>query len=112
MSKIDRPVLQGQLLPELKGRTLYISAPTQFVSEATRIPEDWYDKLKPLPPEPQVNPNELLHNMLDHIHDGNREELVGELILMLGWLHKGGTMPNISKDTVTSTTLWIIPQND
>lgn len=63
-------------------------------------------------PEPQVNPNEILHNMLDHIHDGNREELVGQMILMLGWLHQGGTMPNISKDTVTSTTLWIIPQND
>ena len=60
---------------------------------------------------PQVNPNEILHNMLDHIHDGNREELVGQMILMLGWLHQGGTMPNISKDTVTSTTLWIIPQD-
>jgi len=62
--------------------------------------------------KPKVNPNEILHNMLDHIHDGNREELVGQMILMLGWLHQGGTMPNISKDTVTNTTLWIIPQND
>jgi hypothetical protein len=66
----------------------------------------------PIYDDPQVNPNEILHNILDHIHDGNREELVGELILMLGWLHKGGTMPNISKDTVTTTTLWIIPTNE
>lgn len=65
----------------------------------------------PIYDDPQVNPNEILHNILDHIHDGNREELVGELILMLGWLHKGGTMPNISKDTVTQTTLWIIPND-
>lgn len=62
-------------------------------------------------PEPQVDPNQILHNMLDHIHDGNREELVGQMILMLGWLHQGGTMPNISKDTVTNTTLWIIPED-
>ena len=62
--------------------------------------------------EPQVNPNEILHNMLDHIHDGNREELVGELILMLGWLHKGGTMPNISKDTITNTTICIIQDDN
>lgn len=78
--------------------------------------ERYYEELdkiiEPVQHEPQVNPNEILHNMLDHIHDGNREELIGEMILMLGWLHKGGTMPNISKDTVTSTTLWIIPQND
>lgn len=80
------------LMSQLSGRTLYIGQELQ--------------------PEPQVNPNEILHNMLDHVHDGNREELVGELILMLGWLHKGGTMPNISKDTVTSTTLWIIPTNE
>lgn len=86
------PLKEGHnLLPQLEGRTIYIGT-LRMSSE-----------------EPQVNPNEILHNMLDHIHDGNREELVGELILMLGWLHKGGTMPNISKDTVTSTTLWIIP---
>ena len=59
-------------------------------------------------PRPQVDPNEILYSILDHIHDGNREELIGELILMLGWLHKGGNMPNISKDTITSTTVWII----
>lgn len=62
--------------------------------------------------DPQVNPNEILLNMLDHIHDGNREELVGQMILMLGWLHKGGTMPNISKDTITSTTVWTITDDN
>lgn len=94
----------------LQAYTEYMQRKNKFVGTmppnvATNLREGAWD-------EPQVNPNEILHNMLDHIHDGNREELIGEMILMLGWLHKGGTMPNISKDTVTSTTLWIIPQND
>jgi hypothetical protein len=59
-----------------------------------------------------LDPNGLLETILDNIHDGDKDELTGNLILMLGWLHKGGTMPNISKDTVTTTTLWIIPTND
>lgn len=107
MNKIDRRTLNvaivdgvltpsPSLLAELENRTLYFQP----------------GKVITMTPEPQVNPNEILHNMLDHIHDGNREELVGQMILMLGWLHKGGTMPNISKDTVTSTTLWIIPTNE
>ena len=120
MSKIDRrtlnvAIVDGVLTPS--PRTIYDTdhtepnkQPYQFAGAippnvANNLREGSWD-------EPQVNPNEILHNILDHIHDGNREELVGELILMLGWLHKGGTMPNISKDTVTSTTLWIIPTND
>ena len=79
-------------LQQLSNRTLYIGEQIMFTQE------------------PQIDPNEVLFSILDHIHDGNREELIGQLILMLGWLHKGGIMPNISKDTVTSTTLWIIEQ--
>jgi 5,10-methenyltetrahydromethanopterin hydrogenase len=94
MSKIDRPTpnkAPESLMSQLSGSTLYIGQELQ--------------------PEPQVNPNEILHDILDNIHDGDKEELTGNLILMLGWLHKGGTMPNILKDTVTTTTLWIIPND-
>ena len=40
--------------------------------------------------EPRIDPNEILFSILDHVHDGNREELVGQLILMLGWFHLCG----------------------
>lgn len=100
MTKLPRPVLNATLKDDI-------------FSIAGAIPPNVANHLREAPwDEPKVDPNEILFSILDHVHDGNREELVGQLILMLGWLHKGGDMPNISKDTVTSTTLWIIPQND
>lgn len=56
-----------------------------------------------------INPQQLLIDTLDHIHDGNREELIGQLILMLGWLHKGGEMPYVHKD---SDTVWVVPTEE
>lgn len=91
-------------------KTIYDTDHTEPLKQSFRFPTI-PQSIRELTQEPQINPNEILLSILDHVHDGNREELIGQLILMLGWLHKGGDMPNISKDTVTEDTIWII-QND
>lgn len=97
----------------MNHRTVYDTDHTEPPKEPFRFPPNVANHLREASwDEPQVDPNEILFSILDHVHDGNREELVGQLILMLGWLHKGGTMPNISKDTVTTTTLWIVPSDE
>lgn len=88
-------------------------APPNIVDQARNILPQLEGKTLEIPPitikTMDIDPQQLLIDMLDHIHDGNREELIGQLILMLGWLHKGGEMPYIHKD---SDTVWVVPTEE
>lgn len=90
----------------LQGTLFLICDNTDQIIEVTD--QDEWELDEPEPEDPQA----LLTRLLECFHDGDRKELLSALTDITTHIRKMHKLPVISRDTVTDTTIYIVPTNE